>query len=133
MNIGAVPDPEGWERWEEARALLEPARELFGDDTPAMGFNEALFVVMDGDELLACATAWLSTLGFCEIKCVAGRDYLRWVKELDEVIGSAARAAGAVEMRGHGRRGWAKALRKLGWDSFRIDGETNGYLRSLVV
>ena len=123
MIVGAVPNPEGWERWKEAKALLEPARALFGDDTPTMGVNEALFAVMDGDELLACATAWLSTDGYAEIKLIGGRDSHRWLKQLDDTIGAAARGAGATRLVAIGRRGWLRAVTRLGWE--RI-GETDG-------
>jgi hypothetical protein len=116
MLIGAVGDPLNWDRWPEAERLLEPARELFGDDTPALGVNEAVYVVLDGDELLAVATAWLSSLGFAEVKLIGGRDHRRWLKELDEAIGAAARDAGAMRLTAIGRRGWWKTLKRLGWD-----------------
>jgi hypothetical protein len=85
--------------------------------------NEALWVVMDGDELLACATAWLSTEGYVEVKLVGGRDRHRWLSELDEMIGAAARAAGATRLVANGRRGWLRELQRLGWE--RI-GELDG-------
>jgi hypothetical protein len=54
-----------------------------------------LFAVMDGDELLAVATAWLSTEKFVEVKLLGGRDYKRWLGELDRVIGAEARGGGS--------------------------------------
>lgn len=71
---------------------------------------------MDGDELLAAATAWLSTDGYCEVKLVGGRDYRRWLSELNDRIGSDARVAGATRMIAIGRRGWARSLELLGWE-----------------
>ena len=118
MNIGAVPNPQSWERWEEAKAYLEPARAR-GDFKETIEPDEALYVVLDGDELLACATAWLSTKGYVEVKLVGGRDYRRWLAQLNEVIGRDARAAGAVRMIAIGRGGWAKSLKPLGWERVR--------------
>jgi hypothetical protein len=114
MLIGAVADPLEWDRWPEVESLLEPARAR-GDFPSVLEPNEALFVVMDGDELLACATAWLSVDGYVEVKLVGGRDYRRWLSELDKVIGAAALEAGATRMIAIGRRGWLKSLERLGW------------------
>jgi hypothetical protein len=122
MQIGSVPNPQSWERWPEAEALLQPAFALSAA-TELFGPNEALWVVMDGDELLACATAWLSTEGYVEVKLIGGRDRHRWLRELDEMIGAAARAAGATRLVANGRRGWLRELQRLGWE--RI-GELDG-------
>jgi hypothetical protein len=79
---------------------------------------------MDGDELVACATAWLGD-GFVEVKLVGGRDHRRWLKQLDEVIGAAAAEAGATWLQAFGRRGWVKALSANGWASLgEVDGST---------
>jgi hypothetical protein len=114
LKVGAVADPLQWDRWPEAEALLEPARAR-GDFPSCLDPDEALFVVLDGDEMLAAATAWLSTDRFVEVKLVGGRDYRRWLSELNEAIGAAARQAGAVRMVAIGRRGWSKDLKRLGW------------------
>lgn len=114
MNIGAVPNPRAWERWNEAEALLEPARARGGFPS-VLEDDENLFAVMDGDELLAVATAWLSVDGFVEVKLLGGRGHRRWLKQLDEVIGAAAAEAGATRMIGIGRRGWSKVLAAQGW------------------
>lgn len=70
---------------------------------------------MDGDELLACATAWLSTDKYVEVKLIGGRDHRRWLTELDKHIGAVARQAGAVRMIGIGRAGWSRILQRNGW------------------
>ena len=114
MICGAVADPLKWDRWPEAEALLEPARARGGFPS-CLEPDEVLFVVLDGDELLAAATAWLSTEGYVEVKLVGGRDYRRWLGELNDRIGSDARVAGATRMIAIGRRGWAKALAHIGW------------------
>ena len=124
MLIGSVADPLLWDRWPEAEALLEPARER-GDFASCLEPDEALYVVLDGDELLAAATAWLSTDNYAEVKLLGGRDYRRWLKQLDERIGADARGAGATRMIGIGRRGWAKELQRLGWDKL---GEKDGMI-----
>lgn len=115
MIIGAVAEPLKWDRWPEAERLLEPARAR-GDFASCLEENEALYVVLDGDELLAAATAWLSTEHYVEVKLIGGRDHRRWLKELDERIGADARAAGATRMIGIGRRGWSRELLRRGWE-----------------
>jgi hypothetical protein len=117
--IFVVPNPTSWERWEEAKALLEPARAR-GDFEDVIEPDEALFVVMEGDELLAAATAWLGTDNATgekrvEVKLIGGRDHHRWIGELDEAIGAAAREAGATRMVAIGRRGWLRSIAPLGW------------------
>lgn len=118
MIVGAVADPLSWDRWPEAEAYLEPARAR-GDFPSCLERNEALYVVLDGDELLAAATAWLGTKGgeqFVEVKLIGGHDYRRWIRELDQTIGADARAAGATRMIGIGRAGWLRELKRMGWD-----------------
>lgn len=115
LIIGAVADPLLWDRWPEAEAYLEPARAR-GDFPSCLGTNEALFVVLDGDELLAAATAWLSTDRYVEVKLIGGRDHRRWLKALDDVIGAAAVEAGATRLLAIGRLGWWKAIKPYGWE-----------------
>jgi hypothetical protein len=43
-----------------------------------------LFAVLDGDELLAVATAWLSTEHYVEVKLIGGRDHRRWLKRIGQ-------------------------------------------------
>jgi hypothetical protein len=93
--------------------------------------DEALFAVMDGNELLAVATAWMSTDKYVEVKLVGGRDYRRWLQPLDERIGAAAAEAGATRMVAFGRAGWRKALSALGWDSLGEDDGMTVYSREL--
>lgn len=123
MIVGAVADPRLWDRWPEVEALLEPARAR-GDFPSVLDDDEVLFAVLDEDELLACATAWMGRNNetsevFVEVKLIGGRDYRRWLGELDRVIGAAARQAGAVRMIGIGRRGWLRELKRLGWDQLQ--------------
>jgi len=132
LIIGAVSDPTKWHRWNEVETLLEPARQQADEPIAIIEPDEVLWVVLDGDELLACATAWLSNQGYAEVVLVGGRDHSRWIRQLDETIGRAAAEAGALRLTAWGRRGWAKILRELGWDSFPVDNKTNGYVRRLV-
>lgn len=129
MEIGSVPDPLNWERWPEAEAFLEPARKLGGFAT-VIDPDEALWVVMDGDELLGCATAWLQG-ELCEVKLVGGWDHRRWVKELDQVIGAAAAEAGATMLTAWGRAGWVKTLRAQGWENQKMADGSMAYSRRL--
>ena len=114
LSVGAVLNPRDWNLWEQAKAYLEPARAR-GGFADVLEENELLFAVLDGDKLLAAATAWLSTDGFVEVKLIGGRDHRRWLGKLDEVIGTEARAAGADRLIGIGRRGWLRELKRLGW------------------
>jgi hypothetical protein len=130
VQIGCVPDPRNWDRWPEVEAYLEPARARGGFPS-VLDDDEVLFVVLDGGELLAAATAWLSTDRFVELKLLGGRDHKRWIRELDEHVGREARIAGATELRAWGRRGWAKQLGAMGWATLPYDSESNGYSRGI--
>lgn len=116
--IGAVADPRQWDRWPEAERLLEPARARGGFPS-VLDTDEVLFAVIDGDDLLAVATAWLSVENYVEVKLIGGRDHRRWLGELDKAIGAAAAEAGATRMIGIGRRGWARELKRIGWEELQ--------------
>ena len=129
LNIGVVPNPHLWSHFKAAEALRDPARKLGGFDS-VLEPDELLWAVMDGSECLACATAWLGE-GFVEVKLVGGRDYARWIRELDEKIGAAARDAGASRLQAFGRRGWVKALGAMGWETFTMSDGSTAYSRRL--
>lgn len=129
MEIGSVPDPLNWTHWSAAEAFLEPARMMGGFET-VIEPDEALWAVMDGGDILGCATAWLEG-EICEVKLVGGRDYRRWIAELDEVIGSAAAEAGATRLLAWGRAGWAKTLAARGWEIFKMTDGSVAYSRRL--
>ena len=129
MNIGSVPNPQEWEHWPQAREYLEPARKLGGFES-VIDPDEALWAVMDGDELIACATAWLGD-GFVEVKLVGGKDYRRWLGPLDDMIGAAAKEAGATRLVAWGRSGWTKVLAAQGWETSRMSDGSTAYSRRL--
>ena len=129
MQIGSVPAPLEWTHWKAAEAFLEPARKL-GGFASAIEPDEALYAVLDGENLLGCATAWLGD-GFCEVKLVGGRDHRRWIKQLDEVIGADAAEAGATRLTAWGRAGWVKILRAHGWESQKMSDGSTAYSRRL--
>jgi hypothetical protein len=129
MEIGSVTSPREWTHWKAAEAFLEPARKL-GGFAEVIDPDEALWAVMDGDELIACATAWLGD-GFVEIKLVGGRDHRRWIAELDDVIGRASRDAGASRLTAYGRGGWTKILAAQGWEHLKMDDGSTAYSRRL--
>ena len=121
MNIGYIPNPRDWEHWPQAEAYLEPARKLGGFNS-VIDPDEALWAAMEDGELLGCATAWLGD-GFVEVKLIGGRDHRRWIPQMDELIGRAAREAGASWLHGMGRKGWTKTLLAHGWERL---GENEG-------
>ena len=129
MQIGSVPAPLEWTHWKAAEGFLEPARALGGFDS-VIDPDEALWAVMDGDELIGCATAWLQG-ELCEVKLVGGRDHRRWIKQLDERIGAAALEAGATRLTAWGRAGWTKILRAQGWESQKMTDGSTAYSRRL--
>jgi hypothetical protein len=131
MQIGWVPDPLNWSRWPEAQSLLEPARARADEVLELLGFNEVLWAVLDGDDLLGVATSRLCEDGSCEVVLVGGRDHKRWVAELNDMIGAAAAEAGATRMTAMGRPGWRKALKAIGWASENVSSDTTLYSRAL--
>ena len=131
MQIGVVPAPLEWELWPQAKAYLDPAR-LQGGFADCIEPDEELFAVLDGDELLAVATAWFNCdLNMVEIKLVGGREHRRWLKALDEAIGRAAKVAGATALCAWGRKGWTKRLSVMGWAVTKLDDGSYGYRRTL--
>lgn len=125
LQIGWVPNPREWGRWSEAEALLEPARLMADYQMDVLPNNYLLWAVMDGDELLAVATARITKDKRCEVPLIGGRDHKRWIAELDKRIGWAAAEAGATHMTAFGRRGWWKALASIGWD--KLSEEADGF------
>lgn len=125
LTIGVVADPEHWEHWEQAKAYLEPARAR-GDFASVIEPDEELFAVLDGDALLAVATAWFDVgEKRVEVKLVGGREHRRWIGALSNTIGAAARGAGATRLLAMGRCGWTRVLPRLGWAVIgEIDGST---------
>lgn len=123
MNIGWVPSPREWSRWPEAEELLKPAAALADEPMEVLGHNHLLWAVMDGDDLIAVATARLTEDGRCEVPLIGGRDHKRWLKKLDDLIGQAAAEAGATHMTAFGRRGWLRELKRHGWVKLSEDAD----------
>lgn len=123
LLIGMIHSPVTWERWPEAKALLDPAL-MRGDEAwPAVEARlqtneQQLWAVMEGGDLLAAAVTRvaLSRDGeVAEIYLVGGHDFTRWIAELDATIEASARNIGCIGMRAYGREGWRKTLGGLGW------------------
>lgn len=131
MEIGCVPFPRQWDRWPEAEALLEPARKLADNMDTVLDDGELLWAVMDGDDMVAAITTRMTTDNHWEVLLIGGRDYRRWVEQLDAMFGCAARAAGAVRLVAMGRRGWLKSLLRLGWGQFGVVDGMTVYAREL--
>lgn len=131
MQIGWLPSPTEWERWPEVVALLEPAARQ--GPVPILEDGEMVWVVLDGPAILGAATARLCENGSAEVVLVGGRDHRRWLDTLDDELGSAARAAGATRLTAYGRRGWAKALSRRGWEAIDMGNNERAYVRHLGV
>jgi hypothetical protein len=77
--------------------------------------DEVLFAVMDGDELLAVATAWLSTRALRRGQADRRAGLPPLARQLDEVIGAAAAEAGATRLDRHWARWVGEKLQRNGW------------------
>jgi hypothetical protein len=132
VEIAVVADPLNWDRWPQAEAFLEPARAR-GNFASVIEPDEELFAVFDhSGELLGAATAWFDTeRRFVEVKLVGGREFRRWIGELNDELGRLARLAGAERMVAIGRRGWDKILPRLGWVKLGGTGDETVYSREL--
>jgi hypothetical protein len=130
--IAVVADPLSWDRWPQAEAFLEPARAR-GDFESVIEPDEELFAVLGpSGELLGAATAWFDIeRRFVEVKLVGGREFRRWIGELNDELGRLARLAGAERMVAIGRRGWGKILPRLGWVKLSGTGDETVYSREL--
>jgi hypothetical protein len=123
--IGLVPNPREWDRWPDAEALLEPARKLADNMDTVLDDGELLWVVMDGDELVAAITTRMTTEKHWEVLLIGGRDHRSWVPKLNILFGAASAEAGATHMVALGRRGWLRELKRLGWAEHGVvDGMT---------
>jgi hypothetical protein len=110
--------------------MLRFAQNRDPDRKPILRPHFTVWAVLDGDDLLAAATARMTVEKTCEVVLVAGVDHRKWLKELDRRIGAAAAEAGATRMSAIGRAGWAKSLKALGWASDG-DGKVRTYWRAL--
>jgi hypothetical protein len=128
VDVGIVSDPEASPYWADFKAFLGPAAARGGLDT-LIGENELLWGVLAENEAIGAATARLIDGGkVAEVVLVGGRDFRRWIRELDDAIGRAARDAGATSMLATGRKGWARVL---GWQLTGREGEMCRYERAL--
>lgn len=128
LEIGVLPDPEQTDFWPEIEAFLRPAADR-GNLSELIGEHELCWVVLDGSTLMAAATArWLPEARQVEVVLVGGRDFRRWLKPLDEMIGRWGRDEGAIALRAYGRAGWARCL---GWKVIGREGDFTAYERDL--
>lgn len=127
MNIGVLADPQNDPLWPAIEYYLEPAAKRGG--VPVLDENEVLWLVMDGGELLAAATARLTVDDFGEVVLVGGKDHHRWIHQLDCAIGDWMRREGMKAVRAYGRKGWVKVLRN--WAVIGTEQNIAGYEREL--
>jgi hypothetical protein len=120
--IGIIPNPEASSHWTDFKAFLAPAAKRGQLDT-LIGPHELLWAVFDGQRPIAAATARLTEDNVAEVILVGGSDHRAWIAELDDLIGRAARDAGATCLRAYGRKGWIKTLKAQGW---AVMGEADG-------
>lgn len=123
LEVGIVPDPEASPYWADFKAFLAPAAARGGLDA-LIGENELLWAVFEAGRPIAAATARLIDGGkTAEVILVGGTGHRKWLKQLDDAIGRAAKDAGATTMLATGRRGWARVL---GW---QLTGSEAGFYR----
>ena len=126
MRIGVIADPLKHPDWPKIKAFLEPAARRGG--VPILEENEAVWAIYDPWPVGA-ATARITAEGFGEIVLVGGRDYRRWIHQLDWLIGAAMRREGMKSVRAYGRKGWIRVLKN--WTVIGSEGDAVGYERRL--
>lgn len=122
LLIGMIRDPLQWDRWPEARAMLDPALQRSDDAWPeieaALSFDDMqLWAVLDGQSLLAAAVTRIAlTKGkeVIELFLLGGEQHQRWLAALDDTICQNAPPS-CVAIRAFGREGWKKPLGVQGW------------------
>ncbi len=122
MQLGQVASPLEWERWPEAKALLDAALRQ-GDETWASVEAELsagtmqLVAIVDGPRLIAAGVirSALTPRGeMLEIVLAAGPDMATWASFGLGALRQGARDAGMTGVRLAGRPGWARIFREAG-------------------
>ena len=130
MIIGILPNPTRHKDWAKIKAYLEPAAKMGG--VPVLEKHEEVWTVTEGGELLAAATGRIlpdDKAG--EIVLCGGRDVRRWVGQLQWLMCAWFRAEGMERVRIYGRKGWARFLHALGWNTISESGKVVAYEKAL--
>lgn len=126
MIIGILPDPETHPDWPAIKAMLEPAAKY--GEREILRPLEAVWAVY-GPHPLGAAVTSLKADGTGEVSLVGGRDHVRWISALDELICSWMRREGVSRVRAYGRRGWKRVLKD--WNAVDLNDGTTAYEKVL--
>lgn len=125
ITVQGIPANEASQWWPEVAGWCEAALEHGGGLLALEDVKQAvenrdmqLWVIHEWRELKAvCVTEirqWPRAKVLTAI-IVGGEDMPRWVAALDDVLARYAASTGCKAVEAHGRRGWTKTLRALGW------------------
>lgn len=119
--------------WPDLYGMLSPAVARGGDTTPFELIDDLL---ADRAQLwvadqAAAVTAIYPGEGIVHFQLLGGRNMKRWLDNLIEVVGNAARDRGLWRMRETGRKGWARVLAAKGWCEVERDGDAVTMERAL--
>jgi hypothetical protein len=126
VTIGAVPAQNIGKIWKDiAPHLQRVVDHSHGDLTLAAVRNNILrgdchlLLATRGEEILAAFTAEVRTMDSDKrvlmIPIVGGDEMDSWLDQLNEAVSQLARDWCCDEVRGVGRTGWIRSLKKYGW------------------
>lgn len=125
ITVQGVPAQQAQLWWPQVAHWCEAALSHGGDLLNLEDLKAAvaardmqLWVVHEGEQLLAVCVTEIRRWPRCSVLTaivVGGEQMPRWVRGLDDVLTRYARANGCAVLDAHGRKGWTKTLRSLGW------------------
>lgn len=125
LEIRGILADEANEWWPKVSGWCEEALEHGGG---LMNLDDVKSAVAERDMQLWVIHEWRELKAVCVTKIqrypqasvltaviVAGRDMPTWVDALDDLLVRFAQSKGCKAVEAHGRRGWTKTLRAMGW------------------
>jgi hypothetical protein len=113
--VAYLPEPHKHPLWNDIQRLIQ-----LGTDpgVPIIEDNELVWIAFEERTLFAAGTIALKSDG-AWLLAVGGYEHKRWLRQALDVAASWARDCGAGKLLMRGRRGWARALVRAGWDASR--------------
>ena len=126
VTIGAIPAAEVGLVWEKVAPHLQRVVDNAHGDLTLLALRNRilkgdtqLLVAARGDKVLAAFTAEVRTMDSDKrvlmVPCVGGDEMDSWLGLLNETVIQMAKEWCCDEIRGIGRPGWVRGLRKYGW------------------